>query len=535
MSKGIFLIMKKRTTAYHLLFLSTILSVGILSAQNSLPVRFHGTPSRNSSIGIFTKNGVLYGSLNDLARIFSLRTYINTETNKLEISSEELTLKVTGNNPFVVLFDKKENANLLQLPVPTIHAANSFFIPLRSFVPIFKSLVADELSLETDAITVGVETSKSRFDVTGVDFDEKSNGLLIRLNCTKAISDYECWPKQIGDDTWLYVTLANTRADINAIRSKKPSGIVRQILAFQYPTSVQLTFRLRGLVDRVEPILAENRTGILLAIQMSSEEEAVARRTRTYERELQRQRDKWKMDVVVIDAGHGGDDPGAIGVTGTREKDVTLAVALKLGKLIEKNLSGVDVVYTRKTDDFVELYRRGQIANQNGGKLFISIHCNSMPRKNRTEAGFEIYLLRPGKTENALRIAEKENEVVKLEQGYENRYQQLTEENFILLTMAQSAYAKYSEQFAEILTLEMGKHLVLTNNGVKQAGFYVLVGASMPNVLVETGYISNKKDEKYLKSSKGQQRVAESIFNGVKRFKQEYEKTLKEGREIGTN
>jgi len=525
--------MKKLQLLYLFVLFCAILNAGFLSAQNSMPVRFPGNPSRNSSIGTFTKNGVLYGSLNDLARIFSLRTYINTETIKLEVSSEDLTLKVTGNNPFVVLYDKKENANLLQMPVPAIYAANSFFIPLGSFIPIFKAVSADDITLRPDVITVGAEISKSRFDLTDLEFEEKSNGLLIRLNCEKSISDYECWPKRIGDDTWLYVTLANTRADINAVKAIKPAGIVKQILAFQYPTSVQLTFRLRGLVDRVEPVIAENKRDILLAIQMSSEAEANARKTRTYERELQRQRDKWKMDVVVIDAGHGGDDPGAIGATGTREKDITLSVALKLGKLIEKNLPDVDVVYTRKTDKFVELYRRGQIANQNGGKLFISIHCNSMPRKNRTENGFEIYLLRPGKTENALRIAEKENEVVKLEPGYENRYQKLTEENFILLTMAQSAYAKYSEHFAEILTQEMSKHLGITNNGVKQAGFYVLVGASMPNVLVETGYISNRQDEKYLKSAKGQQRVAQAIFNGVKRFKQEYEKTLREGREIG--
>jgi N-acetylmuramoyl-L-alanine amidase len=527
--------MKRRISSYCLIISALLLSVGALFPQNSMPVRFAGDPSKNSSIGTFTKNGVIYGSLNDLARIFNLRTYINTETSKLEVASEELTLKVTGNNPFIILTDKKENANLLQLPVPAIFAANAFFVPLQPVIPIFNSIAGDELTLEGDIIIVGTRLVKSRYDVTGVNFEEKSNGLLIRLNCAKTISDYECWPKQIGDDTWLYVTLANTRADINTIKAIKPSGIVKQILAFQYPTSVQLTFRLRGLIDRVEPIIAENKKDILIAIQMSSEEEAVARKTRTYERELQRQRDKWKMNVVVIDAGHGGDDPGAIGVTGSREKDITLSIALKLGKLIEKNLPDVDVVYTRKTDTFVELYKRGQIANQNGGKLFISIHCNSMPRKNRKEAGFEIYLLRPGKTENALKIAEKENEVVKLERGYENRYQQLTEENFILLTMAQSAYAKYSEHFAEILTQEMSKHLGISNNGVKQAGFYVLVGASMPNVLVETGYISNRQDEKYLKSTKGQQQVAESILNGVKRFKQEYEKTLKEGREIGTH
>ena len=149
----------------------------------------------------------------------------------------------------------------------------------------------------------------------------------------------------------------------------------------------------------------------------------------------------------------------------------------------------VKVVYTRTTDEFIELDRRGQIANSAGGKLFISIHCNAMPHKPNETNGFEIYLLRPGKTENAIRIAERENSVVQLEKDYEKRYQQLTEEHFILLTMAQSAYVKYSEQFADILQQEMGRHTDVENNGVKQAGFYVLVGASMPNVIVEAGYL----------------------------------------------
>ncbi|MDI6766132.1 MAG: N-acetylmuramoyl-L-alanine amidase [Bacteroidota bacterium] len=503
-------------------------------AQNSIPIQFPQTPSRNTNIGAFPKNNVLYCSLNDFAQILKLKTYINSESKKFEFRTDEFTLKFTANNPFVVIVDKKENANLLQMSANVIFAANSFFIPTTEFISILKTVIVEEISFDGYRITIGSTPAKSTFDVTNLSFEEKSNGLLVHIHSTKKINDYECWPKQIGNDTWFYITLANTRADINTIKSIKPTGIVKQILAFQYPTSVQLTLRLKGQINAAEPMIGENGKDILIAIQTATKEQAEARKTRNYERELQRERDKWKLDVVVIDAGHGGDDPGAIGVTGTREKDITLSIALKLGKLIEKNLPGVNVVYTRKTDTFVELYRRGQIANQNGGKLFISIHCNSMPGKNRTENGFEIYLLRPGKTESALRIAERENEVVKFEPDFEKRYQKLTEENFILLTMAQSAYVKYSEQFAEILTQEMGKHLDLSNKGVKQAGFYVLVGASMPNVLVETAYLSNKHDEKILKSVKGQQRMAEAIFNGVKRFKQEYEKTLSEGRSSGS-
>ncbi|MBI5475349.1 MAG: N-acetylmuramoyl-L-alanine amidase [Ignavibacteriales bacterium] len=512
------------------IILSIFVFITIAGAQNSVQIEYIQKKSRNTQIGSFIKNDITYGSLNDLGYVLNLRLYTNQNSKKLELRNSEITIRVTAGNSFVVIVDNKENANLHQLPVNIIFAAGSFFAPLEYFIPLLKIAISEEIAFQKNKIIIGEQVQKSNFDITGIQFEEKSNGLLIKIENKIKPTDYECWPKQIGNDTWLYITIANAKADVNKIKNAVTSGIVKQILAFQYPTSVQITIRLKGQINSAEPMVAENGTDILIAIQTLSTEQADARSARNYERELQREREKWKLDVVVIDAGHGGDDPGAISRSGTREKDITLPIALKLGALIEKNLPGVDVVYTRKTDTFVELYRRGQIANQTGGKLFISIHCNSMPRKKSTETGFEIYLLRPGKTENALRIAEKENEVVKLEQGYEKRYQQLTEENFILLTMAQSAYVKYSEQFAEILTQEMGKHLDLPNNGVKQAGFYVLVGASMPNVLVETGYLSNRHDEKILKSAKGQQRLAEAIFNGVKRFKDDYEKALSEGR-----
>jgi N-acetylmuramoyl-L-alanine amidase len=238
--------------------------------------------------------------------------------------------------------------------------------------------------------------------------------------------------------------------------------------------------------------------------------------------------EKWKLDVIVIDAGHGGKDPGTIGVGKTKEKDVTLGVALKLGKLIEKNLKSVKVVYTRKTDTFIELYRRAQIANESNGKLFISVHCNSTEKKPSRQNGFEIYLLRPGRTEEAIRIAERENSVVNMEEGFEERYRALTEENFILVSMQQSAFMKYSEQFASIATKSMADALKIRNSGVRQAGFYVLVGASMPNVLVETGYLSNRNEEKVLRSSTGQQKIAQALFHGIKEYVRVYEKTLRE-------
>jgi N-acetylmuramoyl-L-alanine amidase len=143
--------------------------------------------------------------------------------------------------------------------------------------------------------------------------------------------------------------------------------------------------------------------------------------------------------------------------------------------------------------------------------------------------GFEIYLLRPGRTEEAVAIASRENAVIQLEEGYKERYQKLTEEEFIIVTMAQSAYVKQSEQFAESASNSMGKRLLIKNSGVKQAGFFVLVGASMPNVLVELGYLSNKTEEQFLRSENGQDRIADALLRGVKEYKMKYEKSLQEG------
>jgi len=216
-------------------------------------------------------------------------------------------------------------------------------------------------------------------------------------------------------------------------------------------------------------------------------------------------------------------------VVGTREKNITLDVALKLGHLIENNFKGVKVIYTRSSDTFVELYKRTKIANEAGGKLFISIHCNSLAHKPSRMNGFEIYLLRPGRTEDAVTVASRENSVIQLEEGYKERYQDLTEEKFIIVTMAQSAYMKQSEQFAESAIGSMAKRLRIKNSGVKQAGFQVLVGASMPNVLVELGYLSNREEEQLLRTENGQDRIADALFRGVKDYKTKYEKSLQEG------
>ncbi|MGA9365042.1 MAG: N-acetylmuramoyl-L-alanine amidase [Bacteroidota bacterium] len=512
--------------------------------ERQLRIIVEGDTAHPISVSSYVENGLTYISLDDLSTALGIRTFWNDQTKKLELMMKNYRVKFTADNPFVGITGLTTNeVSVQQLPVSVKFRERKLFVPVAFFLPLFNDVSERRLALFRTPEVAHVEPPRpagpgsvgaSPFDITDLSFEPKLNGYLVRIGATKHFDEFESWQKPDG---WLYVTIANAKVDLERVNGAQSTGIFNKILAIQYPTSVQLTFKLAKTIASSEIVSDPSSNDILLSLRFPTAADSLAAEGERQEllSALEGARKRWKLDAIVIDAGHGGGDPGAIGVSRVREKDVTLGIALKLGKLIEKNLKGVKVVYTRKMDTFVELYRRGQIANEAGGKLFISIHGNSMRRKPHTMNGFEIYLLRPGRTEEAVRIAERENAVIKLEKGYEKRYQELTEENFILVTMAQSAHMKYSERFAEILEEEMGNHLLLADDGVKQAGFLVLVGASMPNVLVETGYLSNRKEEKFLKSNAGQEKIAEAIYLAVKKYKSEYEKALDEGKEMGSS
>ena len=531
--------MRHQSTACRALCIAlsvVALRPSILPAQtNILHVMFDdGAPG--TTVGMFTVQNTAYFSLADLAAALKLSTYENQTSKKFELKSPAVRVVATADNAFITIIDPAGRRSIYQLLAPAIGAANSYFAPLTSFLPLFRIAFNRSATYDPDQAVLrlsGVPTVAA-YDFTTLKMESKSNGMLIRIPAVRALTDFESWLRKDG---WLYVTIAGARADVDAINKLPPVGIVKKVLAIQSPTAVQLTFKTSGKIAASEIIKADSSNDILISLRTPGSEEKLLleKKQREVKADLENQRKRWEMDVIVLDAGHGGRDYGAIGVTKVKEKDVALGVTLKLGRLIEKHLKGVKVVYTRKTDTFVELHRRGQIANEAGGKLFISIHCNSLSHKPSSTRGFEVYLLRPGKTEDAIEIAERENSVIELEEGYEQRYQKLTDENFILVTMAQSAHVKASEFFADLLQKEIKENTDIPDRGVKQAGFYVLVGASMPNVLVETAYLSNRQDERILKSDKGQEEIAEALFDAVNKYKQEYEKLLLEGKDLGEN
>jgi N-acetylmuramoyl-L-alanine amidase len=230
---------------------------------------------------------------------------------------------------------------------------------------------------------------------------------------------------------------------------------------------------------------------------------------------------RWRLDTIVIDAGHGGHDSGAV-AHGYREKDLCLGVAQKLGALLEDEL-GVDVVYTRQTDRFITLKERGRIANEAGGKLFISIHANAA--HNGTASGTETFFLGMHKGEAARSVMERENSVIELESD-QSHYTSMTDESLILQTLAHSAYMRKSEELASLVEDALSVETARKSRGVKQAGFYVLWSASMPAILVEMGFITNRREAVFLASSAGQDYVANAILRAVKSFKERYERDL---------
>lgn len=231
----------------------------------------------------------------------------------------------------------------------------------------------------------------------------------------------------------------------------------------------------------------------------------------------------YKLKTVVIDAGHGGHDIGCSG-SSNNEKTVALKLSLKLGELIEKNYPDVKVVYTRKTDVFVELYERAAIANRNNADLFICIHCNANP--SSSPYGTETYVMGLHKTEANLNVAKRENEVILLENDYKQNYDGFNPNDpasHIIFSLNQHAFMEQSILFASSVEKYLKSHAKRSSRGVKQAGFLVLWKTAMPSVLIETGFLTNGNEEKFLASADGQTAIAESIFYAFRDYKNDME------------
>lgn len=225
------------------------------------------------------------------------------------------------------------------------------------------------------------------------------------------------------------------------------------------------------------------------------------------------------VNKIVIDPGHGGHDPGAIGKH-CKEKDIVLKVALKLGAYIEENFDDVEVIYTRKDDTFIVLNDRAKIANKAKADLFISIHANAV--NNSAVFGAETFVMGTHVNEANLKLAQKENSVIEFEDNYQEEYKGFdpnSTESYLIFNFMQNAFREQSIDFATLVQQQYAKRVGRSDRQVKEAGFLVLAATTMPSVLTELGFVSNPKEEAFLISSQGQDYLASALFRAFRDYK----------------
>jgi N-acetylmuramoyl-L-alanine amidase len=498
-------------------FLLVTLSFRFALAADHLTVKFLQGTLPPSEITLLRAGSTLYLDVNGFAQALNLPTYLNAERGKLQFASGATRLKWTANNPFVVM-----GQEVRQLPAEVLLKEGRFWAPMEAFIDLLSPTYPAKISVDRKSLTVSISPYKS--DLYGIIYEPKDNGTLVRLLCTHKLNFS---PPTMRDNS-LNLTLPGVNPDVEALKKISPSGAVENLSITPQSGSCQLAFKL-GTPVLQQSSWQENDThqiilSLVTKIVGSTVETTADSRDVDFGEisdALAQDQAKWNLDCIIIDPGHGGKDPGAIGATGLQEKEVTLDIALRLKTMLDK-VTGLNVIMTRKEDRFIGLHERTKMANQKSGKLFISIHCNALP--NGTGTGFTTFFLKPARNENAMQTALRENAVIKYEES-SHEYQELNDENYILLAMAQSEFARESESLAGIVQNQMRMNTGLKDRGVDQAGFYVLVNASMPAILVETAFLSTKREEKLLRTKKFRQQVAEALYDSIVEFQRQTKPT----------
>ena len=448
-------------------------------------------------------------SIIDISKILAKRDpYINSERKKMVLYIGDNRIKVSSGSSYILVDEK-----VYQMPIYPIWLDNDIFIPAEYFFDILKRTTLPGINYDSRSMVLNLDILE--FSITGVNITQKANGTILRIN-TKKIFPEGSISSFFHENGWFYITIADALVDTTEIRRSDTRGVVQRVAADQLGKTAQLAFQIRSKVESHELYQSKDQNEIVVSLRTPMDNSASR---------INKVKDRWKLDTIVLDAGHGGKDPGTMGRRGTKEKDIALDITKRVGLLLEKNTK-LKVIYTRREDVFIPIWERTKIANEANGKMFLSIHLNGNP--NKTAYGFETYLLRPGKTEDAIEVAHRENEVIKLEDRSENKYRDLSGENLIIATMAQSVYMKESEELAAMIQEEMGKKVKSKNRGVKQAGFHVLIDASMPNVLIEAGFLTNANEERNLRKSSYRQIIANSIYRAIVKFRYSREQYLTE-------
>ena len=458
-----------------------------------------------ASLKIEKKEGMAYANGIDLGKKLKMQMFWHSEAGILQIGASSWA----WDNEWASI---KDTSFLLQTPVQSnINGKQSFWLPLPSSLPVFERML--NKTLEYDSATAKIIAVQTK-DIWSVNLDAKNNGEVIELKLSKPFiaESFYVHPNYIlringaAIDSAMFLDLA------------KKSAFISRVFSIQDKQSAQLTLVLRDNCE--SPELVKKDGGKILQIVLRKKQTASGQPKATAPETPAHMTNSTgkKIRTIVIDPGHGGKNPGAIGHKSLQEKEVVLSVGLKLKNKLEAD--GFSVKMTRSTDKFVTLEERPKMASDWGGDLFISLHCNAIEGKERQQKteGFKFYILRAGGSEEDKAIARRENKAVALESGKKNKTD-ISPAEWIILDNQLALYAERSALLAGHLVEAFdGGSVRKLGTGAGQAGFFVLVGAYMPAVLAELGFITNPTDGAYMATEKGQNELADRLAKAITAF-----------------
>ncbi len=459
--------------------------------------------SIEESIRDIREGDLTYLSIVDLARATGCQIHWDPLSFQAQLIFGESDLVISMFSNFVTFDDQ-----LLNITYPALYRNGDLYVPAITFINALDNLVPTSLFWDEATMTIWAE--ESQYNILDLKFKPKMNGYLIEVIVREKLP-YEAY---VTEQKWININIFGGNLDERHFSTLPRPRAIKRIRAFQFDESAQIAVKFFRTITKFHHSFTTNPSRIQISIVDPTFDPSLVD---SLDDEPLDQSNP--VDVIVIDAGHGGEEEGAIGQRGTKEKDIVLSVARRVHELLSAD-SSLTVVMTRTSDTTMTLRERADFANHNGGDLFVSIHTNASSENPRA-SGSQTFFLASATNEEARVAAALENRSLAFDREYEDK-QPFDDLDFVLLEQMQTEYLSESQELASYLQDEMKNKLKIRSRGVDQAGFYILNEVAMPSALVELAFISNKREEALLKKDSFQQKAAEAICAGIKKFIDKY-------------
>jgi N-acetylmuramoyl-L-alanine amidase len=492
--------------------LSAILAVLTVGAEEHVTVIYDDgrTSEEVPAWQLDPQSESIYLRANDVARIFKATQFWNSSSRKVVLGIAHTRFTLTVDTRVVVI-----DGNPVMMRSPVLYNAGYVMIPMEFVAEVASPFTPSVYQWDRASLTL--RTERVGYNVQSLTFSTTAN----RSTATITLSEPLLHHSDSSTPGLIRLKIYGGRIDPGTFDIREPRGLFNGVRAEQTDRDAYIYFDIKKLTARIQVVREDDPPRLQVVLEQGDlpeipDPDFASRKEVEIIDRVDGERRTLKIDTVVLDPGHGGKDNGKVGANGVFEKDVNLAIAMKARERLQSEL-GVNVIMTREDDRLLALTQRTEIANESGGNLFISIHCNSW--FSPEAGGFEAYFLSPARNDWDRAVAMAENSVDDIPGTASDAPSDI---DFILWDMVQSEYLNESSQLAELTQKAMSERLDIRNRGVKQANFVVLQGARMPAVLIETAFLSNPDEEALLLDDAFQNQVAEGIVEAVRNLQERY-------------